>query len=428
MKNTKKSSLRSMRIRATQGSENTQGMTTMSMSANANSYDPLEIGNLLCARTGVYWRSKLNLFLQDPNYIICERRVDYVVGFYCLNGVNLYYPTDCYTTNFARFVNEQNYLNKDLTGKDLTGKNFTYANCRNAIFKGAILTNANFTNANLTGANLSNANITGANLSGAILTGANLSGLDLSGANLSGRDFSNTNLSNANLSNANFSNVNLTNTILTSATLTGINLSNTNLSGRDFSNTNFSGANLTGADFSNTNFTGANLSDTNLTNARFLNAEITGANLTGATFFGTFFYTIDFNSIILSNELTVTGLNSNVGQQFTGPDKIDKISIGTLYDNVNTITINDTTYGNSGGNQTNELQLTETNYINEIAYSFSSLGICDYLEFKTKNGDTIKAGNMFGPSIRRLKNIKLVKINGKFSSAYFTNLTFTFTK
>ena len=214
--------------------------------------------------------------------------------------------------------------------------------------------------------------------------GQDLSGRDLSGQDLRREKFRRANLERANLERTNLEGVNLT------------------------------GAKLRGANLTNANLTGANLTGANLTGANF-----TGANLTGAQF-----TTIDFNDIIFSDELRITASLSSRGSAFLEvvPSKIS-INGGDIVDS---ITINDIRFGGGGGSGSEIITLRVNEYINEIAYSFnfSFYGyVCNYLEFKTSLGTTIKAGNENSRFIQRLKNIRLRKISGR-SGDYVNNLTF----
>ena len=194
-------------------------------------------------------------------------------------------------------------------------------------------------------------------------------------------------------------------------------------SGKDLTGQDFKGANLRYANFTGANLTGANLTGANLTGANITGAILKDANLTGAAF-----TTIDFNDIIFSNELKITASLSSRGSPFSEvvPTKIS-INGGDIVDS---ITINDIRSGGGGGSGSEIITLRVNEYINEIAYSFkfSFYGyVCNYLEFKTSLGTTIKAGNSSPSQIQRLTNIRLRKISGR-SGIYVDTLTFILVK
>ena len=236
---------------------------------------------------------------------------------------------------------------------------------------------------------------------------------DYSGQNLTGKDFRGQDLTDANFTNANLTNANLTRANLTRAVFTNANLTN---------------AILTRAKITDANFTNAILYSADLTGANLKGANLTRANLTGANMIGAQFTTIDFNDIIFSDELRITASLSSGGSAFLEvvPSKIS-INGGDIVDS---ITINDIRFGGGGGSGSEIITLRVNEYINEIAYSFnfSFYGyVCNYLEFKTSLGTTIKAGNEDPRFIQRLKNIRLRKISGR-SGDYVDNLTFILVK
>ena len=156
--------------------------------------------------------------------------------------------------------------------------------------------------------------------------------------------------------------------------------------------------------------------------------DLTGQDFKGANLTGAAFTTIDFNDIIFSNELKITASLSSRGSPFSEvvPTKIS-INGGDIVDS---ITINDIRSGGGGGSGSEIITLRVNEYINEIAYSFdfSFYGyVCNYLEFKTSLGTTIKAGNENSQFIQRLTNIRLRKISGR-SGIYVDTLTFILVK
>ena len=194
MKNTKKSSLRSMRIRATQDSEYTQGMNTMSMSMPS----PPDYSNKL-----IRSENFTNIDLKGAKFI----------------------NTTLVTTSFE---------NLDLTGADFTnstsyGLSFIGTNIDKVNFTKTILRAPTFKDVK----NIETATITNITIDKGPLT---INGNDVRGSfqniNLSNRD-----LNNSKLRNSNFTNVDFTNTNLTGADLSGSTFTNTTFTNTTFSNT-----------------------------------------------------------------------------------------------------------------------------------------------------------------------------------------------